>query len=88
MGWMSSLGRLFDYAKITTVDVRENYTTQALAEAIGRDSRPIVLALARAGVLDIDTALEWRAEATTQWAFPDTVAKGADPTKSASITAW
>lgn len=36
MSEMSSLGRLFDYAKVTTVDVRENYTTQALAEAFRR----------------------------------------------------
>jgi len=66
MAGTSSLGRLFAYAKVSTVDVRENYTTQCLAEAIRRDPRPMVLALAHAGVLDIDAGLEWDAEVTTQ----------------------
>lgn len=78
MAGTSSLGRLFEYAKVSTVDIRENYTTQALAEAIRRDPRPMVLALAHAGVLDIDATRSWEAEVTTQWAFPDTIAAGAD----------
>src|SRR5262245_11842129 len=78
---MSSIGRLFDYAKIAAVDVRENYTTQALAEAIRCDVRPVVLALSHAGVLGIDASLDWRVEVTTQWSFPDTVSKAADPTE-------
>jgi hypothetical protein len=75
---MSSLGHLFDYAKVTTLDIRENYTTQAFAEAIRRDNRPVVLALAHAGVLGIDAASPWRVEVTTQWAFPGTVEVGAE----------
>ena len=66
---MSSIGRLFEYARVTTVDPRQNYTTQALAEVIRRDPVPMVAALRFAGLLDADPDIAWRIQPNTQSSF-------------------
>jgi len=53
----SSLSRLFAYARTPASDPRENFTTEALAAATRVESRPLVVALARLGVLDPDDVL-------------------------------
>jgi hypothetical protein len=77
---MSTLEHLFRYAKVSgagderLVESQENFTTEALAEAIRRNPQPILLALGRAGIIDEDEVHHARVTAVTQWPMPASAA--------------
>jgi hypothetical protein len=51
---VSTLKRLYDYAKVATSEPLENFTTEALAGAIRADPAPILDALGRRGIIAPD----------------------------------
>jgi hypothetical protein len=73
---MSTLERLFRYAKVSRagderlVESQENFTTEALADAIRRNPKPILLALGRAGIIEEYEVHHARVTAVTQWPMP------------------
>jgi hypothetical protein len=77
---MSTLEHLFRYAKVSDagderlIESQENFTTEALAEAIRRNPRPILLALGRAGIIEEDEVRHARVAAVTQWPMPASAA--------------
>jgi len=77
---MSTLEHLSRYAKVSgagderLIESQENFTTEALAEAIRRNPRPILLALGRAGIIEEDEVRHARVAAVTQWPMPASAA--------------